>query len=130
MSSVTYGFLGDGAAAVERASHGLRLSPLDAHIFYKESALGQAHYVAGNYEAAVAWARRAQAHNPAAMFNDRLLAASLSALGRMTEARQVANGMLQRTPGFCLGVYRGRCPFRGDALEAWIGRLRAAGLPD
>jgi adenylate cyclase len=37
--------------------------------------------------------------------------------------------MLQRTPGFRLGVYRGRCPFRGDALEAWIGRLREAGLP-
>ncbi len=130
MSSVTYGYLGDGDAAVERAAHGLRLSPLDAHIFYKESTLAQAHYVAGHFDAAVAWARKAQANNPAAMFNDRVLAASLSALGRTIEARAVADGLLMRTPDFRLGLYQRRCPFRGAALETWIGRLREAGLPD
>ncbi len=130
MSSVTYGYLGDGRAAVERAAHGLRLSPLDAHIFYKESTLAQAHYVDGQYEAAVAWARKAQAHNPAAMFNDRVLAASLSALGRINEAQQVAHGLLRRTSDFRLGVYKRRCPFRRAALDTWINRLREAGLPD
>jgi tetratricopeptide (TPR) repeat protein len=129
MSSITLGFLGDGAAAVERAEHGLRLSPLDAHLFYKESVVAQAHYVVGQYEAAVAWARQSQVHNPSAMFNDRLLIASLSALGRIEEAQRVTLGILERSPDFRLNMYRSRCPFRGKALDEWISRLQAGGLP-
>ncbi len=130
MSSVTLGYLGKGETAVEHAAYGLHLSPLDAHIFYKESSLAQAHYVNSDYEAAVAWARKAQSHNPAAMFNDRVLSASLAALGRVAEAQCVARSMLQRTPDFRLAIYKRRCPFRGAALDTWIERLHHAGLPD
>ena len=130
LSSLTCGFLGDGETAVRRAEHGLRLSPLDGHVFWYESTLAQAHYVNGHYEAAAAWAYRANARNAVAMFNHRLLAASLSALGRMTEARQVASELLDQHPDFHLDAYKRRCPFSEPVLEAWIGRLRAAGLPD
>src|SRR6266851_3807532 len=33
MRSATFGYLGHGATAIEHAEHGLRLSPLDAHVF-------------------------------------------------------------------------------------------------
>src|SRR5262249_37811067 len=50
MSSATCGYLGQGAIAVLRAEHGLRLSPLDSHLFFHEHILSQAHYINGNYD--------------------------------------------------------------------------------
>jgi adenylate cyclase len=130
MSSVTRGYLGDGANAVARAEHGLRLSPLDAHVFWHEGVLAQAHYINGDYQAAVAWARRATAHNPSTMFSLRVLAASLAALGLQLDSRRVARELLRRQPKFRLSTYAPSCPFTGATLDAWIDRLRLAGLPE
>jgi hypothetical protein len=130
MSSVTRGYLGDGAGAVARAETGLRLSPLDGHAFWYEGMLAQAHYIGADHEAAVAWARRAAVQNPGALFNLRILAASLAALGRTTAAQRVAEDILTRKPDFTLATYARACPFRGQMLIDWLARLRAAGLPD
>jgi hypothetical protein len=54
MSSVSRGYIGEGATAVKRAETGLRLSPLDGHAFWFEGQLAQAHYINGDYAAAVA----------------------------------------------------------------------------
>ena len=130
MSSITRGYLGDGPTAVDRAEIGLRLSPLDGHVFWFESTVAQARYLNRDYEAAVAWARRAAAQNPSAMFNLRVLAASLVALGRNPEARRVGEEILARKPDFRLADYEKSCPFTGQALTDWMMRLRTAGLPD
>jgi len=128
-SSVTRGYLGDGPGAVERAEIGVRLSPLDGHAFWYEGILAQARYVNGDYEAAAAWARRALAQNPGAMFNLRTLAASLAALGRDAAAQRVAAEILARKPEFHLSAYARTCPFRGQELADWLARLSRAGLP-
>jgi adenylate cyclase len=130
MSSITRGYLGEGTMAVERAEQGLRLAPIDGHSFWHEGMLAQAHYVNGDYEAAVAWARRAAASNASAMFNLRVLAASLAALGRKNDAGRVGKDIMRLQPGFRLSTYSRSCPFTGEILENWINRLRAAGLPD
>jgi len=130
MSSITRGYLGDGAAAVERAETGLRLSPIDGHVFWFEGQLAQAHYVNGDYASAVAWARRTAAQNPAAMFNLRVLAASLVALGRIEAAQRVTQTLLVHNPEFRLTSYRRSCPFTGQVLADWMTRLREAGLPE
>src|SRR5260370_16843227 len=57
MSSATCGYLGQGAIAVLRAEHGLRLSPLDSHVFFHEHILSQAHYINGNCHQALACPR-------------------------------------------------------------------------
>ena len=59
-----------------------------------------------------------------------LLIVTLGALGRREEAAQAAHRYLQIQPDFCVSSYARRCPFRGAALEAWLGHLRSAGLPD
>lgn len=130
LSSAVSGFMGDGRAAVERAELGLRLSPLDTHVFWHEAILAQAHYVAGDYEQAVAWAMKASRRTGAAIFTLRTLAASLVALGRLVDAREAAQRLMQAQPRFSLAAYRRRCPFVGAVLEPWMERLRAAGLPD
>lgn len=130
MASATSGFLGDGPAAVHEGEQGVRLSPLDARSFWHEGLLGQAHYVNRDYEQALEWVRSALRRNEVIRFNQRLLIATLSALGRREEARQTARGYLRSQPGFRVSSYAIRCPFQGAALETWLEHLRSAGLPD
>jgi adenylate cyclase len=130
MSSATSGYRGDGATAVQQAELGVRLSPLDARIFWHEGILAQAHYVNGDYEKSLEWARSALERNSSIRFNIRTLITSLMALGRVDEAAREVQHLLRVQPEFCLTVYAKRCPFQGAILESWIARLRAAGLPD
>ena len=130
MASATSGFLGDGPAAVRQAEQGVRLSPLDARSFWHEGLLGQAHYVNGDYDQALEWVRSALNRNELIRFNHRLLTVTLNAMGRREEAAHAARRYLQIQPDFRVSSYAPRCPFRGDALDTWLGHLRAAGLPD
>jgi adenylate cyclase len=130
MSSATSGYRGDGATAVQQAELGVRLSPLDARIFWHEGILAQAHYVNGDYEKSLEWAHSALERNSSIRFNIRTLITSLMALGRVDEAAREVQHLLRVQPEFRLGPYAKRCPFQGAILESWIARLRSAGLPD
>jgi adenylate cyclase len=130
LSSANCGFIGDAANAVLRAERGVRLAPNDTFTFWHEGLLAQAYYVAGDYEKAVAGARRAVAHNRFIRFTLRLLIASLAALGRSEEAAQAAGHLMRVQPTFRLLPYEKRCPFQRPILDHWIARLRSAGLPD
>ncbi len=92
--------------------------------------MGQAHYVNGNYEEAVIWARRAVGRNGAVVFSLRTLITSLMALGKVEEARAAGRQLMQVQPGFRMGRYAKLCPFQGDTLAGWLDGLRAAGLPE
>jgi len=130
MSSATSGFVGDGAAAVAHAEQGVRLSPLDAHTFWHEGILAQAHYVNGDDEQALLWARRAVGRNDRIRFTTRTLIASLASLGRSAEAAEAARQLLALQPDFKLGPYAERCPFTSPVLDKWIAGLRSSGLPE
>jgi adenylate cyclase len=130
MSSATCGYLGQGATAVLRAEHGLRLSPLDSHVFFHEHILSQAHYINGNYDEAIAWARKAAQHNPRLTSNLRVLAASLVVVGKVDEATEVARQLLAVDPRFGLRAFAARTPLPGAIRDTFVDRLRAAGLPD
>ena len=130
MSSATHGFVGDGPVAIQHAEQGLRLSPLDARIFWHEGILAQAHYISGEYERAVTWGYSAVSRNPAIRFTHRTLIASLAALGRLEEASGVAQRFLSVQPDFRLSAYEKTCPFQKPILIDWIARLRSSGLPD
>ena len=130
MSSATYGYLGEGATAVLRAEHGLRLSPLDSHVFMHEHILSQAHYINGNYDEAIAWGRKSAQHNRQLTSNLRVLAASLVAVGKVDEAREMARQLLSVEPTFGLRAFAARTPLHGATLDILVDRLRAAGLPE
>jgi adenylate cyclase len=130
MSSATRGYVGDGKTAVKHGEQGVRLSPLDARLFWHEGVLAQAHYIAGSYEEALEWARNAVARNETIRHNARTLIATLAALGRKEEAEEAAQHLLRIQPDFRLGTYAERCPFKPPTLDAWLARLRSAGLPE
>ena len=130
-SSPTYSYVGDGAEAARRAEHSLRLSPLNPHVFLNHSALALAHYTAGDFGAAVTWARKAMVENPRYTAVQRILIASLAAAGRLDEARGVARTLLDQEPTFRVGSFCRTHPYQdAGRRETMAGRLRSAGLPD
>jgi tetratricopeptide (TPR) repeat protein len=130
LSSPTYAYLGDGPAAVKRAEYGLRLSPLDPHASFYQTALTLAHYTNGTYEAAIQWGRRTLAIGPRFTANMRFLIASLVAVSRGDEAREVARRMLEIEPRFRVDAFVARYPIKDPARKEKLRReLLAAGLP-
>jgi adenylate cyclase len=129
-SSPTYSYIGDPREAIRRVEEGLRLSPLDPHIFLPHTILVLAHYVGGEYDEAARWGRKAREENPQYTANLRLLAASLAAAGNTAEAREVGQALLVADPKFEVGRfvngYAIRDPERRDRLAH---HLRLAGLP-
>jgi TolB-like protein/class 3 adenylate cyclase len=123
-------FIGDGPSAVRCAETGLRLSPLDKHVFFAEHILAQAHYVSGSFDKAVVWARRAEKHNARLTSNLRTLISSLVAVGRMDEAREAAACHARIVPTFSVLTWAARTPMQGDIRKHRIERLLAAGMPE
>lgn len=130
LSSATCGYLGETAKAVLRAEHAIQLSPLDPHLFWQEHMLSQAHYLNGNFDEAVACARRSAARNERVTANLRILAASLIAIGRMEEARNTTLRHHELDPEFRLHRFAARTPLPAAACDRLVEQLRAAGMPD
>ena len=132
LSSATLSYVGRGEQAVRHAEHGLWLSPFDQSLFNYYMFLGLAHYANGAYEEALKWGRMSANENPLYTANLRLLAATLGALDRIDEAREVAQTLMKQEPNFSLSRYeRLRQPIHDPVLKVKIiEHLRKAGLPD
>ena len=129
-SSPTLAFIGDGAEAVRRAERALRLSPRDRFIFRAYHMLSIAHYTNGTHEEAAHWGKLAMQENPHYTSNLRATAAALAALGRLDEARTIAERALAEQPGFRVSRIIDHHPYRTQAMrERYARDLAAAGLP-
>ena len=123
-------WLDEGPEAVKWAERALRLAPLDDFTFLHEHMLAQAHYTNGAFVCAEASARASLASNPQHLANWRTLIATLVALKRPCEAREIATQMRKREPGFTLGGFLLRTPLQGAMRDLFIERLHSAGLPE
>ncbi len=129
----TWAALSDIAVLAGRVEEGLehigkafRLNPFPASWYYL--ALGQAHYAARDYDAAVETLRRDETYRTSSR---RFLAASLAQLGRLDEARAEAELFLVGNPHFTIGHWAATEPFRDDAmLEHFLDGFRKAGFPE
>jgi adenylate cyclase len=132
LSSGTLAYIGRGDEAIRHAEFAVRLSPFDQSLFYYYMFLGLAYYGAGAYEQAAKWGRMSLNENPLYTANLRILTASLSALDRLDDARDVANRLVALQPDFSLATYdRTLQPFRDADIRArFIDHLRKAGLPN
>lgn len=128
--SATHSWSGQGAEAVACGERALRLAPFDPFTFMYEHLLAQAHYTAGAYDQAVAWARRAAFANPRHAPNWRTLVASLVAAGLVEDAAEPARRLRAVEPGFSLAAFAARTPLQGVQRDDFVQRLRLAGLPD
>ena len=129
-SSPTYSYIGDAQEAIRRAEQGLRLSPLDVHIFFAHAILGLALYVAADHEEGIRWGRQAREENPRWTANLRFLAVNLAAAGQLDEAREVGRALLALEPGFQVDRFMVGYPLRDAERRArFADHLRRAGLP-
>jgi adenylate cyclase len=129
-SSGAFSYKGDGRQGIERAEYGLRLSPVDTQAYYYLNFLALAHYVAGSYDEAVIWARKAVGLNPQLCALLRVLIVSLVANGQVNEARQAGQALLRAQPRFRISDYAMVCPYHAEIGTQFLDRLRVAGLPE
>ena len=117
-----------GIEAIERA---IRISPNDVMLAAWFGGLSALHYMARDYERALAAADRSGQRNPSWPGAHRGRAAALAQLGRMDEAKEALADFLKLAPGYTMTTARLAMPFRDEADYAhYMAGLRLAGLPD
>ena len=124
-------FAGQPEAAIEAGNNAIRLSPRDPELFHFLVAIATAHFVAGRYEEAVAWARKSILERPQVPGPQRLLSTSLAHLGRIAEAKEVLEGVLRITPHLTATAIRNAIHFKNSAdLDRYLDGLAKAGLEE
>jgi tetratricopeptide (TPR) repeat protein len=118
-------------AAIERVARAMQLSPLDPLAYNMHSAIAHAHFVAGRYADAAAWAERAVRQQPPEYTSAiRILAASSVLAGRQSDAERAAVRLRRLDPTFRICDLGDRTPLRRpEDLARYADALRKAGLP-
>jgi tetratricopeptide (TPR) repeat protein len=130
-SAWTSVWLGESEAAKEQVTRALRLSPLDSHRGSMFAAMAAAHFLAGSYDDALAWAERATRERRGFSFSGVLIAASAALAGNADRAREALDELRSTHPNMSVSKLSSSFPFRRPQD---IGRLaeglRKAGLPE
>lgn len=131
VSGSTYCFLGLPDEALERLRNAWRLSPFDPMNFFFFTVAGIAEFVAGRYDQALGWLRKAERLNARFVACHRTLTASLALSGDVDHARVAAANLLAMEPRFRVSVFASWYPLRRpDDIERLAAGLRLAGLPE
>jgi adenylate cyclase len=130
LGSVILAWGGEGERAIDWSERGMRLSPLDSWSFAAYDAQAMGHFHSGRYDKAARAAYMSVHANQAHSITYVQLAAALSKLGRLEEAKAAAAKVLELHPTFRYGRQ-----FAGvdcaPALAASMGdALRTVGLPE
>jgi adenylate cyclase len=116
--------------AIEKFEHALRLSPLDPMNFNNYTGMGAAHEIAGRFDEAVRFYRRALAERPHIDWILRHTVSALVGAGRMDEAKAELGRLLAAYPGYSIRHYREAMVFSQTTLDHVCDRLRSAGVPE
>jgi TolB-like protein/Flp pilus assembly protein TadD len=130
VSASTYCFLGRPDDALERLRNAWRLSPFDPMNFFFYTVAGLAEFVAGRYDQAIGWLRKAERMNARFVACHRTLTASLAQSGDTGAAAVAAGNLLSIDPKFRVSIFRSWYPLRRkDDLDRLATGLQLAGLP-
>jgi adenylate cyclase len=107
----------------------IRLSPIDRTMITMQSGLGLALCMDAQYEDSIVWCRKAIVEQASWTASYRPLAASLAQLGRIEEAKLVAEQLRALEPDCSIAkiaaLYR-----RSEGASRYLEGLRKAGLPE
>jgi tetratricopeptide (TPR) repeat protein len=124
-------YLGEPDMAIAHLAHAMRLSPLDPETARMQAGTAFAHFLAGRFGEASAWAKKALLDRPGYLTALRLAAASSALAGHLEEARQVRERLSQLDPTLRVSNIADRIPLRRpDHLTIYAEGLRKAGLPE
>jgi TolB-like protein/class 3 adenylate cyclase/Tfp pilus assembly protein PilF len=122
-------WLGQPDVAIEHLERALRLSPLGRGIAGTQAAVATAHFFAGRYDKASAWAGRLLREYPASHPGLRIAAASNAAAGRTEEAKKAAARLRHLDPAFRVSNLKNALgPYPPQAISKYEEAMRQAGL--
>lgn len=131
LSAVSYAYLGDWEEAERRLSRYKRLSPLDPHAFFYDTALIIVALIKRDYESAVVVGRAVTEMNPSFSAALKPYVAALGHAGRLQEATMVRHRLLALEPSFSVQRFIAGSPFERDAdRDLYAEGLRRAGIPE
>ncbi|MFL5256898.1 MAG: hypothetical protein ACJ8AI_29200 [Rhodopila sp.] len=130
LKALTLSQMGQGEDAVFHAEQADAMPALGPDFAWRDHIMALAYYIAGRYAEAARRARISAMHHPGLAANVRVLAASLAVLGRLDEAQQAADRVLEIDPAFHIGAWRRRSFLADARREQYAQRLRLAGLPE
>ena len=122
---------GETDAAIEHLAHAVRLSPLDPEMFRMQVGMALAHFFAGRFDSASAWAEKAVGNLPSFLAAVSLAAASHALAGRMDKAKQAMQRVCTLDPSLRVSNLKDWLPIhRPEDLARFADGLRLAGLPE
>ncbi|HWT30966.1 MAG TPA: hypothetical protein VN240_08055, partial [Propylenella sp.] len=124
-------FNGESEAAIEHANRAMRLSPHDTQVFAMQFAIALAHFYAGRYAEALAWAEMARRERPDHIPATSLAAASGALLGDLGASENAMACLRQLMPDLRISNLGDPFPIRrSDHFDRWVYAMRRAGLPE
>jgi len=130
LGSVIMAWGGDSERAIEWSERGMRLSPLDPWGFAAYDAQAMSHFHLGRYDKAAHAAYKSVHANPAHSITYVQLAAALTKLGRMEEAKAAAAKVLELHPTFRYSRQFAGVDCAPTLATALSEALRTVGLPE
>ncbi|MBO9649424.1 MAG: winged helix-turn-helix domain-containing protein [Variovorax sp.] len=122
---------GETDAASEHLARAVRLSPLDPEMFRMQAGMALAHFFAGRFDAASAWAEKAVGNLPSFLAAVSLMAASHALAGRMDKASEAMQRVRTLDPSLRVSNLNDWLPIhRPQDLARFAEGLRLAGLPE
>ena len=124
------GWSGEPETAIAHAASAMRLSPTDPHTFTMRTATASAHFFAGRYGEALAWAEEVTWERPGFLIAATVVAAAAALADRPAEAARAMTRLRAIEPDMRLGNLPDHWPIRRPLdLQRWQDGLRRAGLP-
>jgi tetratricopeptide (TPR) repeat protein len=124
-------WLGQPELAIQHVERAMRLSPHDPMLFNMQACMASAHFFAGRYAEASAWAKKAVRDNPRHLMPPTTAAASNALAGQITEAKEAMARILDIDPSMRISNLRDFIPLRRpDDFERFAEGLRKVGLPE
>ncbi|MCY1409184.1 putative PEP-CTERM system TPR-repeat lipoprotein [compost metagenome] len=122
---------GETDAAIDNLTRAARLSPLDPESFRMQVGMALAHFFAGHFDCALAWAEKALGNLPSLLVPVALVAASHALSGRMDKATQAMQRLHALDPSLRLCNLKDWLPIqRPEDFARFADGLRLAGLPE
>jgi tetratricopeptide (TPR) repeat protein len=122
---------GEPSDAIERFAKGMRLSPLDPEMPRMQTGTALAHMLAGSYDLALLWARKALRDLPSFVLAAGIVAASEAHAGRVAEAERAIRDLRQLHPSLRISNLNDWVQLRRpEDLEHLADGLRRSGLPE
>jgi len=131
LSGVAYAYLGDWEEAERRVNRYKKLSPLDPHAFFYDTAFIIIALLKRDYESAVVAGRTVTEMNPSFSAAWKPYVAALGHVGRPQEAAAARQRLLAIEPDFTIERFMASAPFEREAdRELYAEGLRLAGIPE